>query len=41
MSNVPIALEQLTAETAEATKHQLRHNVEVQQIANRINIKIN
>ncbi len=39
MSNVPIALEQLTPETAEVTKCQLRHNVEVQQIANRINIK--
>ncbi|MGE7092351.1 toxic anion resistance protein [Lysinibacillus sp. NPDC048646] len=39
MSNVPIALEQLTPETAEDTKRQLCHNVEVQQIANRINIK--
>ncbi|WP_107924655.1 toxic anion resistance protein [Lysinibacillus parviboronicapiens] len=39
MSNVPIALDQLTPETAEVTKLQLRQHAEVQQIANRINIK--
>ena len=39
MSNVPITLEQLTPETAEATKLQLRESAEVQQIANRINVK--
>ena len=39
MSNLPIILEQLTPETAEATKLQLRQSSEVQQIANRINVK--
>lgn len=39
MSNLPIKLEQLTPETAEATKLQLRQNPEVQQIANQINVK--
>lgn len=39
MSNLPIILDQLTPETAEATKLQLRQSTEVQQIANRINVK--
>lgn len=39
MSNIPITLEQLTPETAAATKLQLRQSAEVQQIANRINVK--
>ena len=39
MSNLPIILEQLTPETAEATKLQLRQSSEVQQIANHINVK--
>lgn len=39
MSNLPIQLEKLTPETADATKLQLRQSAEVQQIANRINIK--
>lgn len=39
MSNLPIILEQLTPETAEATKLQLRQSSEVQQIVNRINVK--
>lgn len=39
MSNLPIILEQLTPETAEATKLQLRQSSEVQQIANLINVK--
>ncbi|KOS71574.1 tellurite resistance protein [Lysinibacillus contaminans] len=39
MSNVPITLDQLTPETAEATKLQLRQSTEVQRIASRINVK--
>ena len=39
MSNLPIQLEKLTPDTADATKLQLRQSAEVQQIANRINIK--
>lgn len=39
MSSLPIKLEQLTPETADAMKLQFRQNAEVQQIANRINIK--
>lgn len=40
MSNISKTLEQLTLETADAVKEQLRDHAEVQQIANRINIKI-
>ena len=39
MFNFPIQLEQLTPETADATKLQLRQSLGVQEIANRINIK--
>ncbi|KOP79549.1 tellurite resistance protein [Lysinibacillus sp. FJAT-14745] len=39
MSNNPVTLEQLTLETAEAAKQQLRQNAEVKQIADQINIK--
>lgn len=39
MSNISKTLEQLTLETADAVKEQLRDHAEVQQIANRINIK--
>ncbi|MFJ7737616.1 toxic anion resistance protein [Lysinibacillus sp. NPDC097287] len=39
MSNLPIILDQLTPETADATKLQLRKSSEVQQIANQINLK--
>ncbi|MDM5250277.1 toxic anion resistance protein [Lysinibacillus sp. G4S2] len=39
MSNNPVTLEQLTLETAEAAKRQLRQNAEVKQIADQINIK--
>lgn len=39
MSNGPITIEQLTPETIEVTKLQLRQSAEVQQIANRINMK--
>ena len=39
MSNTPIQLKQLTPATADETKRQLRQSAEVQQIANRINIK--
>ncbi|MGE7675290.1 toxic anion resistance protein [Lysinibacillus sp. NPDC094403] len=39
MSNIPVTLEQLTLETAEVAKQQLRQNAEVKQIANQINIK--
>ena len=40
MSNNSLTLEQLTLETAEAVKEQIRDHAEVQQIANQINIKI-
>ncbi|ODV54350.1 toxic anion resistance protein [Lysinibacillus fusiformis] len=39
MSNIPMMLEQLTQETADAVKQQLREHVEVQQIAHQIDIK--
>lgn len=39
MSNISKTLEQLTLETADAVKEQLRDHAEVQQIANRINVK--
>ncbi|MGE7796613.1 toxic anion resistance protein [Lysinibacillus fusiformis] len=39
MSNIPMMLEQLTHETADAVKQQLREHVEVQQIAHQIDIK--
>lgn len=39
MSNISLTLEQLTPETAAAVKEQLRDQVEIQQIANQINIK--
>ncbi|KUF31683.1 MULTISPECIES: toxic anion resistance protein [Lysinibacillus] len=39
MSNISKTLEQLTLETADTVKEQLRDHAEVQQMANRINIK--
>jgi len=39
MSNIPMTLEQLTLETADAVKQQLQENVEVQRIARQIDIK--
>lgn len=39
MSNIPMTLEQLTLETADAVKQQLREHEEVQQIAHQIDIK--
>ncbi|KPN95722.1 toxic anion resistance protein [Lysinibacillus sp. ZYM-1] len=39
MSDIPMTLEQLTLETADAVKQQLRENVEVQRIAREIDIK--
>lgn len=39
MSNISKTLEQLTLETANTVKEQLRDHAEVQHIANRINIK--
>ena len=39
MSDIPMTLEQLTLETADAVKQQLRENVEVQRIARQIDIK--
>ena len=39
MSNLPIQLEQLTPETVNATKLQLRQSAEVQQLSNRMNLK--
>ena len=39
MSNISLTLEHLTLETAAAVKEQLRDHVEIQQIANQINIK--